>query len=385
MNFLIFSAQFLPHMGGIENFTYNISKQLIKEGHKVTVVTNNTTQSKFVENIDGINVYRFNCLNLIDGRFPIYYKDRTLKMILDYLGKDDYDLIIINARFYFHSLFAAKYAKKRNIPSIIIDHGTSHLTVHNYILDYLGEKFEHALTNRLKMYCNNFYGVSKASSLWLSHFDIHSKGEIYNAVDIDFINCIKESFNASKFRKQYRVPNNSKVIVFTGRLLKEKGIVQLVDSIKLWNSIHNDKVYLFLAGEGPLKEYLDQESSEYIIPLGRLIFKDVIQLLMESDIFCLPSDSEGFSTSLLEAAACNDYIITTNRGGAKEVIIDDNYGLVIENNTNEEVFNALEHVLSLTNDELKNSVFKTYNVLINNFTWKKTAESIISIVKSMKS
>ena len=39
MNILIFSAQFLPHLGGIENFTYNLSKCLIKKGHNPIVVT----------------------------------------------------------------------------------------------------------------------------------------------------------------------------------------------------------------------------------------------------------------------------------------------------------------------------------------------------------
>ena len=43
--YCIFAAQFLPHMGGVENYTYNISKELIKRGNKVTVVTNNTTGS----------------------------------------------------------------------------------------------------------------------------------------------------------------------------------------------------------------------------------------------------------------------------------------------------------------------------------------------------
>ena len=33
--YCIFAAQFLPHMGGIENYTYNISKELIKRGNEV--------------------------------------------------------------------------------------------------------------------------------------------------------------------------------------------------------------------------------------------------------------------------------------------------------------------------------------------------------------
>ena len=69
--YCIFSAQFLPHMGGVENYTYNISKELIKRGNKVVVVTNNTTASPLRENIEEIEVMRFPCFNFIGGRFPV--------------------------------------------------------------------------------------------------------------------------------------------------------------------------------------------------------------------------------------------------------------------------------------------------------------------------
>ena len=69
--YCIFAAQFLPHMGGIENYTYNISKELIKRGNQVTVITNNTTNSVTREKMEGIEILRFPCFNLINGRFPI--------------------------------------------------------------------------------------------------------------------------------------------------------------------------------------------------------------------------------------------------------------------------------------------------------------------------
>lgn len=68
------------------------------------------------------------------------------------------------------------------------------------------------------------------------------------------------------------------------------------------------------------------------IPVGRIDFEQIVALLTDSDIFCLPSFSEGFSTSILEAAACGCYILTTARGGARELLINDEYGCVIQNN-----------------------------------------------------
>lgn len=38
-NYCIFAAQFLPHMGGVERYTYNLAKKLIEKGNSVMVVT----------------------------------------------------------------------------------------------------------------------------------------------------------------------------------------------------------------------------------------------------------------------------------------------------------------------------------------------------------
>lgn len=383
MNFLFFSAQYLPHMGGVENFTYNISRELIEIGHTVTVVASNTTNSKSREDMDNISVYRLDCYNFIDGRYPIFKRNKQYKETISTLNQFNFDLVVVNARFYFHSILGAKYAYKRKIPCITIDHGTSHLTVHNRILDFVGGYYEHFITHILKKYCSNFYGVSKASSLWLKHFNITSKGEIYNAIDIKKIRTILDKNSASSFRKKEDIPTHATVLAFTGRLLKEKGIIQLVASVEKWNDEHRTApIYLCLAGEGPLKTYLIEHSNEFVHYLGRLNFEQIIYFLRESDIFVLPSDSEGFSTSLLEAAACRNFIVTTLRGGAKELLPDDTYGIVIDHNDLDSVYNAIETAIKYQNrDEAEE---KTYNRVINNFTWEISTNTILSVIQEIK-
>lgn len=380
MKFLIFSAQYLPHLGGIESFTDNLSKKLKENGHDVVIVTSNTTSSPSYELVKGIDVYRFDCLNLIDGRFPIFKKNQVYKNILERLDIIDFDFVIINARFYFHSIFAAKYAKKRNIPCICIDHGTSHLTVHNPVLDFMGGLLEHFLTRILKLYCSDFYGVSKASSDWLSHFHIQSKGQIYNAINFDDINLEKNRIGES-YRNKYKISDDAICVSFTGRLLKEKGIIQMVNGIIRWNQKHVP-VYCLIAGDGPLLDYLTDLQDPHIIALGRLSFHEVVHLLQETDIFCLASDSEGFSTSLLEAAVCKNYIITTARGGAKEVLLNDNYGIVIKNNDEESVYNALSS--AFLNENRSRGIDLTYANVVSNFTWDVTVNRVIEIAKLMQ-
>lgn len=371
--YCIFSAQYLPHMGGVERYTYNIAKGLSDNGDKVTIVTNNTMQSRCYEEKKGIKVYRFPCYPLINGRFPVMKINKEFRKINHALKRECFDAVIINARFYIHSLYAARYAKKRGIPCICIEHGTSHLSVHNPILDKVGAIYEHFHTMILKHYCKNYYGVSEACSQWSEHFHIKSKGVLYNAVDLEEIERLKRE-QKRDFRKEYQIAEDELVIAFTGRLLKEKGIYELVETVERLNQ-NEKKVHLMLAGDGDEWEYVKKHASQYIHPLGRIDFSEIIALLTQSDIFCLPSFSEGFSTSALEAAACNCYIITTRRGGTKELIIQKEYGIVMDDNSTENIYQALRYAVT-HESERKKACDLCYQRLKDNFTWEKTVEKI---------
>lgn len=67
MNILFFSRFFYPHIGGVEKHVLEVSKLLIKKGHKVTVVAEqDSSNDKLNEVIEGINVFRIS--NLRDGK-----------------------------------------------------------------------------------------------------------------------------------------------------------------------------------------------------------------------------------------------------------------------------------------------------------------------------
>ena len=79
-------------------------------------------------------------------------------------------------------------------------------------------------------------------------------------------------------------------------------------------------------------EAVKELESKRIKPLGRLDFKDIVSLLGQAEIYCLPTEyPEGFPTSVLEAAAAGCYVITTNRGGSGELILDKSYGTILGN------------------------------------------------------
>lgn len=374
--YCIFAAQYFPHLGGVERYTYNLSKKLIEDGNEVIIVTSNVYKLREYEKVDGIPVYRIPCWNLLDGRYPVLKPNKKFRKIHKLMKSQEFDMIIVNTRFYIHSLYGMSFAKKKKIKCITLDHGTSHLSVHNRFWDSIGEIFEHSLTKIDRIFCKDYYGVSKACNDWLSHFHIKAKGVLYNSIDLDEIQDILSN-EIESYRKEYNIPTDAIVITFTGRLLKEKGLPSLLN---VMDRILKDRqdVYLFIAGDGDMEEEIKMRRNNHILPLGRIDFKHIVALLKESDIFCLPSFSEGFSTSILEAAACRCYIVTTARGGAKELLIDKDYGCVIPNNQEKILYKALLEVID-DKEKREKGIELTYARIKKEFTWDIVAKQVEKI------
>lgn len=372
-NICIFSSQYLPHMGGVERYTYNLAKELVKKGDRVTVVTSCMAGTRDYEVTDGIEIYRMPCWSFMDGRYPVLKPGKRWISMHRRLMTQKFDLVMVNTRFYLHSVYGAFFARRKRIRCIMVDHGTSHLNIHSAVGNLLVQAVEHLLTVFDRILCREFYGVSMACCEWLKHFHIQAKGTLYNAVDLPGLEAVKQRVSRD-FREEYRIPEDGIVVGFTGRLMKEKGILQLTEAVKKLRE-EEKKVYLFIAGDGDETENIRKRSTEGIFMLGRLEFEDVIAMLKQTDIFCLPSDSEGFSTSILEAAACMCYIVTTERGGAKEMLLDPSYGMILRKNDTETVTEGLRRVIARQKYREK-AAAKTYQRLKENYTWEITAERV---------
>lgn len=374
--YCIFAAQYFPHLGGVERYTYNLSKKLIEQGNQVVIVTSNVNGIKSYEEMDGIPVFRLPCINLLDGRYPILKPVKKFWKVHKILYKQQFDMVIVNTRFYPHSLYGMIFAKIKKAKCITIEHGTSHLSVHSRFWDSIGGIYEHCLTKIDQLFCHDYYGVSKACNEWLKHFHIKAKGVLYNSINIEEINQLKEKISKS-YRKLYNISQEATVITFTGRLLEEKGLPQLLNVMDRLCKERED-LYLFIAGDGDMEDQIRKRATDHIIPLGRIDMADIVILLDESDIFCLPSFSEGFSTSILEAAACKCYVITTARGGAKELLVNDDYGTVIPDNREEYLYEAIKQAIADPSHRAE-AVERTYERLIKHFTWETVEKEVEKI------
>lgn len=383
--YCIFSAQYLPNIGGVERYTYYIAKKIVENGDKVTIVASYMKGQPIHEIKEGIEIFRVPCFSLMNGRLPVIKLNSNTRKIRKSLELKGFDLVIVNTRFYTHSLYGMRFAKKNNIKCITIEHGTSHLTFNNKYLDKLEHIYEHTITFFDKLYCKNYYGVSQACCEWSTHFGIQSKGVLYNAVDIAEIEDYME-YAAVDYKSDYSVAEDDVVIAYTGRLVREKGIPQLLEVIK--NLEYERRIVLFLAGDGPLDELVkvvvdecnDGVRVNKIIPLGRIDFPHIAALLKITDIFCLPSDSEGFPTSVLEAAAAKCFVITTYNGGAKELIKDDSYGIIMPDNRIQTLEDSIYKALADA-DYRHRAVERTYEALKKDFTFDVTVAKIREIAE----
>ena len=148
-------------------------------------------------------------------------------------------------------------------------------------------------------------------------------------------------------------PEDKTGFVFISRVMKEKGIEEFFECAKTVKSKRDDVEFHVLGYceegyEGTLKELNDKG---VIIYHGSVL--DVRPYLAQVKCIIHPSYHEGMSNVCLEAAACGRAVITTDRPGCRETVIDGESGYMVPARDKDALTNAVEKFLSLTDEEQK--------------------------------
>lgn len=196
-------------------------------------------------------------------------------------------------------------------------------------------------------------------------------------------------FELAKSRELYKadLKLDGKVIVLSaGRLTTQKSIDFLISVFSEAVKINND-LFLLILGDGPDRAMLEEKArslhlNKYLRFAGHQA--EIRPYLFASDIFVLPSKSEGISNSLLEAMAAGLPCIVSNAGGNAEVLDYGNCGLILETEDGSEWKNALVR-LSLSNELrvnlgllAKNRARSIYDYNITGLEMEKLYLSLIS-------
>lgn len=126
------------------------------------------------------------------------------------------------------------------------------------------------------------------------------------------------------------------VIGYCGRLVRDKGIVELIDCFKILKNKHKERsIKLLIIGNPEERDALPQPTLDYIKETQDVVFTgrvpyDIIQnYYMLMDVFVLPSYREGFPTVVLEASAMERPVITTKKTGCIDSIVENETGLFV--------------------------------------------------------
>lgn len=162
-----------------------------------------------------------------------------------------------------------------------------------------------------------------------------------------------ERFN-KKPRQHFKdliAPNSERIIVHTSNFRKVK---RVEDVVRIFNIIQQKvPAKLLLIGDGPERSNIEKVCRELqvcdkVTYLGKQ--EAIEEILSICDLFILPSESESFGLSALEAMACEVPVISTNTGGLPEVNIHGKTGFLSDIGNYEEM---AENALSLlSNNDL---------------------------------
>ncbi len=184
-----------------------------------------------------------------------------------------------------------------------------------------------------------------------------------------------------------------KTLLYFGTLIRKKGVFQI---IKTFNKLieKNALVELEMIGNDCL-DYQEKKSTLSIIkqqltPKAKSNFKYekslpynlIIDEIKKADIVLLPSFAEAFPMTWLEAMTLEKKLITSNIGWAKELMIDNVTGYMINPNNTNDFVDKIELLLS---DNLNNKIMATNarKRILNHFSIEKFIEENIDFYKSV--
>ena len=366
----LFSASYPPHMGGIENFTQNLAHALAERGDEVVVVTNDTNDlGAGLNNEDGFEVVRLPCIPLVDGRLPLPKPCTERRQLIKKLASRTFDGVLVNARFYPHSLFGLKMARKWGVQPVVLDHGSAYLSFSNPVLDPCVRLYEHAMTSLGKRFEPVYYGISQKSVDWLHTLGIDAEGVITNSIAAE---AYRACSSGRDFREELSLSKTDFLVAFVGRLIPEKGVSVIIEASRS-PELFSRHVVFALAGDGPLADDVRAAQGNSLRWLGQLGKNDVSALLQQANVLCLPSRSEGFSTTLLEASACGCPSVVTDVGGARELIPDDTFGTIIPSMSSDAIVEAISLLIG-DSERLETQSHKCRRLVNESFSWDSTAE-----------
>jgi len=357
MKILCGIQRYYPVIGGSETLTKSLMDYLSMK-HDVTVYTSmaddvrafwDSTAKKIMDDynfkykvkrygiltpteLEYVPTQRFSIASSFPGPFlPKMWEDVVM-------NKLDYDLIFATSYPYDHILPLYVASKKWKIPIII--------------MPLIHQKFpELYLTSMRLSMLNDSDGIFVLSQSEKNYLVLHGIPENKISIIKPPLDLVKwKNLDNLSFRNKHTISNTTKLVLFIGSKSFVKGIIHLMDAMKLvWKKGSDSLLILVGPSTREFEEYfnkLPHKFKEKIIDLG-IVNEETKKTIIEScNVLVVPSKSESFGLVYLEAWICKKPVIGCTISSTKELIEDKKDGILTEFGNIIQLGNAIDYLIN---------------------------------------
>ncbi len=363
------SPRFYPFTGGVEVFSYELTRRLVKMGYEIQVLTTDFESKSGSDLIEGAKVQRYR-IPFFAFRTPIiphiplrgfFYESDLIHVISTYPTLTDLALLV------------GKALGKPVVVTHQLDGGAEGW------LGGVATKLYHGivakplmhLADRVVSTSHSYASTSPILSPILDRVEV-----IPNAVDETLFN---PSVDGSRVADEYGL-GDTRNVLFVGRLVPYKGIEYLLSAFKILQHEFPD-TRLVIVGDGELKEKLSRQADDSGIGdrvdfVGHVPNSGLPAFYANSDLVVLPSISrlEAFGIALIEAMACGKPVVASSIPGVSEVVEEGVTGFLVPPKDAPALAEAISRIIQDKNLASKMGR-KARERVEGNYTWERVASS----------
>lgn len=191
-------------------------------------------------------------------------------------------------------------------------------------------------------------------------------------------------YNGIDFKMSHPEKNNTGIkIIAASRLEKGKGLEIFIEAIGKIPVEYRNIAEFIIAGSGSLKDNLTNLNADIKAGINFLDeVSDLRKILDSTDIFVMPSVSEGFPITLLEAAASGNFVIASDFEGIRSLLFDDSNGMIFSMNDPDELAGKIKFAID-NPGLIKSKAEKFYLHAKEFFNSERMTEKYITVYKQL--
>lgn len=372
MKILITSELYAPLINGVVTSIVTLKEALTNLGHDVRILT---LGERTTESIDGDIYYcsSIACDKIYPGARLMLKTDREiLNKIIDWQP----DIIHSQSEFSTFRL-AKKAANYLDIPIVHTYHTAYEDYTHYFAPNYtIGRKMTEIFSKILSNSIDTIIAPTEKMANLLTSYDVNSDIEVVpTGIPLNKYNNSYSQIELDALKIKLNIPENNRILLFVGRLAKEKNIEELLNySARL----EMKNISFLIVGDGPYRQELEKLVSEkdmenQVIFTGMINSSHLAQYYQLADVFINASTSESQGLTYIEAMASGLVPLCRKDESLKDVILNYKNGFQYQN------FQDFQNYLTeiLENHNLsKNLGCHAQNFVLNKYSDHEFAQSI---------